>query len=872
MASLSNINGLFDVHSTGAILFSTSHGTSGQILRSNGNAAPTWIPQSDIVGAYLPLAGGTLTGATATASGISFTVGGTLSGSTATFSGNVQAPTFNGLAINTTGTNNVANQIVRTEANGYVNFGWINTVSGASNGTINRIYASQDAYIRYMTPASFRTQITDPYYAPVGTVSGVTSVTAGNGLAGGTITTTGTLSTVHLPSFDTRSINPDPEDYGNLIRFDFKSNSTNGLSDGGTYNGQMTWRAYGGGSDMSGGYPIRLAYTASGNLWRQMGTGATSWGAWNKFAVCTGTTSQYIRGDGSIVNFPTIPPDPTGVYLPLAGGTMTGSINLNGSDITNAGNIYNNGWFRNNNATEGLYNQATGNHWYSTGAYWDTGYNGTQGIRLRNGHNGAIMGYLYSETSGEFGLLDKDGNWTFRTNGVNATELRCNNVTGFQMDASGYLTFPVNLNLGTTAPTKVFMSNNTQVKTCDLATARAQFNLSNVTFRRLDHTTDSNYLTGTFGWGATSMDSTLPGYGSGFFDVWSNPAGQPSGTSHWNGYTALHYKASSSKYGYQVALGAGDPTHMYVRGIWGGTTWGSWYRMHNDKSALIKINNQVSISTYNDRNLKIQGASSSDAGITGYAGNGGHLWQLYGSGNDYGFLNGNWAAWDLRKTKNGNLYLNNQSTYYLNPPSTSTFNDVRANIYYDQANTAYYTRPASSSYINTLHTAGQTQVGSSGNSSLYLGNTSGNYFRFHTNNSDTYFDANVGNIYWRQGASTRFYFYMTTANMTINGSLTQNSDVRVKENIIEISNCIDKVKAIRGVYYNRTDFNTKATKVGVVAQEVEKVLPEVILEAPDTGLKSVAYAELTPVLINAIKEQQVMIDDLKSRLKELENK
>jgi len=89
MASLSNINGIFDVHSTGAILFSTSHGTSGQILRSNGNAAPTWIPQSDIVGAYLPLAGGTLTGATATASGISFTVGGALTGTSATFTGQV---------------------------------------------------------------------------------------------------------------------------------------------------------------------------------------------------------------------------------------------------------------------------------------------------------------------------------------------------------------------------------------------------------------------------------------------------------------------------------------------------------------------------------------------------------------------------------------------------------------------------------------------------------------------------------------------------------------------------------------------------------------------------------------------------------------
>ena len=47
----------------------------------------------------------------------------------------------------------------------------------------------------------------------------------------------------------------------------------------------MLWRAYGGGSDMSGGYPVRLAYTASGNLWRQMGTSATSWGTWNKFAI-----------------------------------------------------------------------------------------------------------------------------------------------------------------------------------------------------------------------------------------------------------------------------------------------------------------------------------------------------------------------------------------------------------------------------------------------------------------------------------------------------------------------------------------------------------------------------------------------------------
>jgi len=72
MAILSNINGKFAVDSTGAIQFNGQAGTSGYI-------APTWVAASTVIGGpYLPLTGGTLTGATATASGISFTVGGDL--------------------------------------------------------------------------------------------------------------------------------------------------------------------------------------------------------------------------------------------------------------------------------------------------------------------------------------------------------------------------------------------------------------------------------------------------------------------------------------------------------------------------------------------------------------------------------------------------------------------------------------------------------------------------------------------------------------------------------------------------------------------------------------------------------------------------
>jgi hypothetical protein len=65
------------------------------------------------------------------------------------------ATTAGGLAV-ATGTNNVANQIVRTDGNGYIQAGWINTISGDNARTaLGRIYASQDAYLRYYTPANF---------------------------------------------------------------------------------------------------------------------------------------------------------------------------------------------------------------------------------------------------------------------------------------------------------------------------------------------------------------------------------------------------------------------------------------------------------------------------------------------------------------------------------------------------------------------------------------------------------------------------------------------------------------------------------------------------------------------------------------------
>ena len=122
------------------------------------------------------------------------------------------------------------------------------------------------------------------------------------------------------------------------------------------------------------------------------------------------------------------PPQPNGTS---ASGTWPINVSGNASNITaytvnqsvgssNAptfADVYLNGWFRNNASGQGIYNQATSNHFYSDGGYWNVGYAGTNGLRLRNGHNGTVMGSYYGETNGNSGLLNQSGNWKVRING-----------------------------------------------------------------------------------------------------------------------------------------------------------------------------------------------------------------------------------------------------------------------------------------------------------------------------------------------------------------------------------------------------------------------------------------------------------------------
>jgi hypothetical protein len=94
-----------------------------------------------------------------------------------------------------------------------------------------------------------------------------------------------------------------------------------------------------------------------------------------------------------------------------------------------------------------------------------------------------------------------------------------------------------------------------------------------------------------------------------------------------------------------------------------------------------------------------------------------------------------------------------------------------------------------------------------------------------------------------------------------------SSDSRLKENITPLTNAIDKVSALRGIYFNLKGESPSKREVGVIAQEVEAMLPEVVSEDAQ-GYKSVDYSKLTPLLIEATKAQQVQIEGQQAQIEE----
>ena len=115
-----------------------------------------------------------------------------------------------------------------------------------------------------------------------------------------------------------------------------------------------------------------------------------------------------------------------------------------------------------------------------------------------------------------------------------------------------------------------------------------------------------------------------------------------------------------------------------------------------------------------------------------------------------------------------------------------------------------------------------------------------------------------------------------TSKLDVNGTVTATgtnfaSDINLKTNINNIETPLETISKLKGVTFDwkdpiiKTDKTLQGTKHGLIAQEVEKILPNLV---HTNKTKSVSYIEIIPILIEAIKEQQNQIDELKSKINE----
>ena len=97
-----------------------------------------------------------------------------------------------------------------------------------------------------------------------------------------------------------------------------------------------------------------------------------------------------------------------------------------------------------------------------------------------------------------------------------------------------------------------------------------------------------------------------------------------------------------------------------------------------------------------------------------------------------------------------------------------------------------------------------------------------------------------------------------------------SSDKKLKDNIVNIKNPLDKISKLNGIEFdwNNNQDVYDGHDIGVIAQEVEEVLPEIV-ETRDDGYKAVKYEKIVPLLIEAIKEQQEEIELLKANYDDL---
>jgi len=708
------------------------------------------------------------------------------SGASGTWAINVtgNANTAGGLAVHSS-TNNEANKIVRTDGNGYIQAGWINTISGDSGTTpINRIYASDDQYLRYYTPANFINAL---------------------GLAT-TATNRWYDGWINAPGYDANTIGENKSGFsyanncplnGQLIHFG-----------SGGYSLQLNSN-YGAGVDGLGVADVRFrTHNGDNNTWGTWGRFITdaNYETYSKFTgvVSSGlgfqTASYATNTRNRIWSFGDADGFGLSYFQGAAGQYGTDSIGIHFGNATNAGSKFifaDNGNFITSGSSTST----------ALGIAQTTGDG--QGLSLYAGATSGRPSYglMFATTSNYGGHGSVSGDW----------------ATYFTMEGAsnrGWVFRLANTNIASISANGVFTGSNFVGPLSGNASTATIANQMNWNNYGAGHTIfDASASVSPSGTSVNNSNSQIP---------WTPTFPALMG---WNGNNTYGLRVDSSRVSDRASRANGN------------------FYIDDDYGCGI-------VGRYSD--VRYQGVFSM-----------GDAYKLASDGTTSGNCYG--LAWTHSNI--GGQSIAGLSHQLLVMEAGYTKTAIGTGIWTSGAVTgSRFAAGYDEGVANSFSCNGWFRSG--GNSGWYNGTYGGGIWMQNTTNVEIYGNKQL----------------LVNNNITATGDvIAYYSDERLKTRKGNITNAIDKIKTLNGFYYKNNrlakSFGYKSTdlQIGLSAQEVKAILPEVVTTAPfdrkitedgneisksGENYLTVNYAKLVPLLVEAIKEQQAQIDYLLAKIGE----
>ena len=353
-------------------------------------------------------------------------------------------------------------------------------------------------------------------------------------------------------------------------------------------------------------------------------------------------------------------------------------------------------------------------------------------------------------------------------------------------------------------------------------------------------------------YGMVTCDITVvPRFSNHKSDISINTLKSSEQSSIDSGYTSNNMVKVISKSGSNVNIG--DSSGVITAG--GFTTTGTWtFDSSAGGGATVGIQDvQPSTASFGASNVTLMTAAAIQDKIDSYAGSG-----LTLSSNNFDVSS---SQTSISSIYNTSLSVGRSSTQYINFGSSTAIRYILNNS--GVANVKY------SMDLNALFVqTGTADLGKTTNrwSNVYL-----------AEDSAINYDGGMALTHNGSG-STLNLTGASSGGFTCDGDITafKTSDKRLKDNIVKIENPIEKIKRIGGYNFEWNELgeentNNKGKDIGLIAQEVEEVLPEATTTR-ENGYKAVQYEKVIPLLIESIKQQQIIIEDLQGQLDELKNK